>query len=68
MNFTPEENTKLKAMLIFLMKKKHRESDGKCGFHLSELQPILDELSDDGVIHKRPTINNNKYFINPSKL
>lgn len=65
MQFNEEETAKLKAMLGFLIKKKHRESNGKCGFHIMELQPLLDDMVAEGVITKRPTINNSQYFINP---
>lgn len=64
MEFTPEENQKLKAMFKFIVKKKHIESNGSCGFHLMDLQPILDELEADGTIKMRPTINVDKYFLN----
>lgn len=62
--FTPEETKKLKNMFTFIIKKKHIESDGNCGFGLMELQSILDELTADGTIVKRPTINSEKYFLN----
>lgn len=67
MTFTPEETQKLKAMMLFLVKKKHKQSDGHCGFHISELQPFLDELEQEGSITLRPTINTNKYFLNNQK-
>jgi len=63
MQFTPEEKTKLKAMMLFLVKKKHMESAGNCGFQINELQPFLDELEHEGSIKLRPTINSNHYFL-----
>lgn len=68
MSLSPEETTKLKAMFMYLAKKRHKESEGKCGFHLMELQPILDELTADGELVKRPTINADKYFLNLNKI
>lgn len=64
MTFTPKETKKLKAMLLFLVKKKYNESGGHCGFHIMELKPILEELEKDGEIKLRQTINNNQYFLN----
>ena len=63
MTFTPEEITKLKTMFLFIIKRKHKESDGHCGFHISELNPILEELEQEGKIELRPTINSNQYFL-----
>jgi len=67
MQFNPEETQKLKAMLTFLVKKKHGESGGHCGFHITELQPILDELANEGIVIARPTIHNTQYFLNDRK-
>lgn len=64
MTFTPEEIEKLKAMMMYLVKKKHQLSEGNCGFHLQELQPIMDELAEEGKLIIRPTINKNQFFIN----
>lgn len=64
MTFTPEETQKLKAMMLFLVKKKHKESAGNCGFHLRELKPFLEELENEGSIKLRPTINEHQYFLN----
>ena len=66
MQFTPEEKTKLKAMLLFLVKKKSRESGGHSGFHVHELNPFLDELETEGEIISRDTLHCNKFFINPN--
>lgn len=63
MNYTDDEIKKLKAMLFYLVSKKHKESDGKCGFHLSELKPIMDELEKDRAVVLRPTINSSMYFL-----
>lgn len=63
MTFTEEEKTKLKAIMLFLVKKKHNDSDGHNGFHIIELNPILEELEKEGKIKLRPTINLNQYFI-----
>lgn len=63
MNFTPEETEKLKAMLLFLIKKKHKESGGSGGFLPSELQPVLKEMVIDGTIEKHETINSQMYFL-----
>lgn len=63
MEFTPDEIKKLKAMMLFLVQKKHKESDGKCGFHLNELNPIMDELEKDGEVKLRPCINSDAYFL-----
>lgn len=64
MNFTPEEQDKLKTMLTFLIKRKHVESGGHCGFTPRELEPILDDMVDEGLLVKRNTIHNYQYFIN----
>lgn len=64
MQFTPTEKEKLKAMVMYLVKKKHKTSDGHCGFHFSQLNKILDELVDEGKLQLRSTINTNKYFLN----
>lgn len=63
MQFTPEETEKLKTMFKFIVKKQHISSDGKSGFTLKQLQPILDELEADNQIIKRPTINAHAYFL-----
>jgi len=63
MQFTTEETTKIKAMLLYVVRKKQMESDFKCGFHITELNIILEELVKEGKIIKRPTINNDKYFL-----
>lgn len=68
MTFTPEEIQKLETMFMFLVQKKHNISDGNCGFHLNDLQPILDNLEAQGKIKLRPTINSSKYFINSNTL
>lgn len=64
MQFNPEEKKRLKAMVYFLIKRKAKESNNHCGFRLSEIEFILDELEQEGKIKKRPTINNHQYFIN----
>ena len=64
MTFTPDEMTRIKNMLKFLVKRKSEESDGHCGFHVNELNPILDELSQEGEISRRETIQSSKYFFN----
>ncbi|PHQ27873.1 hypothetical protein [Leeuwenhoekiella nanhaiensis] len=63
MQFSPEEIEKLKTMMLFLIRRKSNESAGHCGFHLKELEPILQQLVDEGKVELRPTINNNKYFL-----
>lgn len=63
MTFTLEERTKIKAMLLHLIKQKHGQSGGHCGFLINELNPILEDLVKDGEITKRPTININQYFL-----
>lgn len=65
MNLTPEEIEKIKKMFLFLIKKKDQETNGG-GFHLHELNPILEKMAEDGEIEKRPTINHNKYFLKPN--
>lgn len=65
MEFTPEEKEKLKAMFLFVVKKKHRASGGHCGFQMRDLNPILEELEAEGKIELRPTINCNQYFLKP---
>lgn len=63
MEFTSDETKKLKAMLLYLVQKKHKQSEGHCGFNTNELNPILEELEADGEIIKRPTINSDRYFL-----
>lgn len=63
MQFTLEEKEKLKTMLLFLIKRKAKESAGHCGFALNELNPVLDELVNENKADLRPTINSNKYFL-----
>lgn len=63
MTFTPEETKKLKAMLLYMVEKKHQQSEGHCGFHAIDLNPILEELEKDGNIVKRPTVNSERYFL-----
>lgn len=63
MNYTPEETKKIKAMLLFLIKRKHKSSAGHGGFLITELNPILEELKEEGVIELKPTINTNQYFL-----
>lgn len=50
-------------MLLFLVKRKHNESTGHCGFGLLELQSLLDEMEEAGEIVKKRTINSSKYFL-----
>ncbi|MBW2961294.1 hypothetical protein [Mesonia aestuariivivens] len=68
MQYTDEEISKLKAMLLFLVKKKHNESDGHCGFHINELEPVLKQLEEDGEVETRPTINTRMYFLKNGTL
>ena len=63
MQYTDEEISKLKAMLLFLVKKKHNESDGHSGFHINELEPVLKQLEEDGEVETHPTINTRMYFL-----
>lgn len=65
MDFTPEEKQKVKAMLIFLVKKKHKSSGGHCGFHPIELLELLEELVIDGEIISRDTIHAKRYYLKP---
>ncbi|MAM17590.1 MAG: hypothetical protein CMH22_06510 [Methylophaga sp.] len=63
MQFSPDEIEKLKTMMLFLIRRKAKESNGHCGFHLKELEPVLQKLVDEGKVELRPTINSNKYFL-----
>ncbi|SOC79846.1 hypothetical protein SAMN06296241_1384 [Salinimicrobium sediminis] len=63
MQFSPEEKNKLKAMLLFLVKRKSKESGGHCGFHVNELNPFLDELVEEKKIKSRDTLHSNKFFL-----
>ena len=63
MQFTPDEMTRIKNMLKFLVKRKSEESGSHCGFHPNELNPLLDELVEEGEISRRDTIHSNKYFL-----
>lgn len=63
MQFTPDETNKLKAMLLFLIKRKHKSSNGHSGFLITELNTILQDMVKDGDIELRPTINTNQYFL-----
>lgn len=63
MTFTSEEIKKLKAMFLFVIKRKHNESGGHCGFHIMELNEILEELEKEGQIQLRKTIHKDKYFL-----
>lgn len=49
--------------MLFLIRRKSKESAGHCGFDLKELDTILQLLVDEGKVELRPTINNNKYFL-----
>ena len=64
MTLTSEEREKVKTMLTFLVKRKHIESGGHCGFHPIELTEYMDELVKEGKIKKRDTIKEHRYFIN----
>lgn len=64
MEFTDDETRKLKALILFLVEKKSKISGGKCGFHITELQPILDKMVIEGTIIQRDTIHNYQFFIN----
>lgn len=63
MEFSEEETQKLKAMLLFLVKRKQSQSAGHSGFHLNDLKPVLEELEKDGRIELRRTINSRMYFL-----
>ncbi|WP_179022029.1 hypothetical protein [Winogradskyella forsetii] len=67
MNFTPEETESIKKMFKFIVKKQHEFSDGKSGFRLNQLLPILEELEKETQIIKRPTINSYAYFLTTKK-
>ncbi|MBQ19125.1 MAG: hypothetical protein CMD31_00055 [Flavobacteriales bacterium] len=67
MTFTSEEMEKVRNMLTFLVRRKHVESGGHCGFHPNELIEIMDELVDDGIIKSRDTIKDKRYFLIPNK-
>ena len=64
MQFSHDEMTRIKNMLKFLVKRKSEESGGHCGFHVNELNPILDELVEEGQLQSRDTLHSNKFFIN----
>ncbi|HET8885581.1 MAG TPA: hypothetical protein VFM70_04420 [Salinimicrobium sp.] len=63
MTFTTEEKAEIKEVLLFLIERKSEESGGHGGFHLLELNPILNEMVEEGVILERDTIHCNKYFL-----
>lgn len=63
MKFSEEETKKLRAMMLFMVEKQHKLSDGKSGFRLNDIQPVLDDLETDKKINKRPTINSHAYFL-----
>lgn len=63
MQFTPEEKESIKKMLFFLVKRKHNESGGHCGFHPIELLENLEELVNEGQLKARDTINSRMYFL-----
>ena len=63
MEFTAEEMEKLKAMMMFVIKKMHNQSGGHSGFHVSDLNPILEDMEKDGQIQVRRTINLDRYFL-----
>lgn len=63
MDFTPEETEKLKTMMLFVIKKKHNQSGGHNGFHVSDLEPILNQLEKENKIELRRTINLDRYFL-----
>ncbi len=65
MEFTPEELEKLQRMFLFLIEKKQEQSNGHNGFHLLELQPILNEMVNKGLVKKRPSLNHDFYFTEP---
>lgn len=63
MTYTPSEKEKLKTTLTYLVKKKHQESGGHCGFHPMELLELLEELVSEGIIIKKDTIHSERYFL-----
>lgn len=63
MDFTEDEKQSLKKMIVFLAKKRYRSSGGHSGFDSKIIDPILQELVQDGVIELRPTINKDQYFL-----
>lgn len=63
MQYSSDEIKKLKAMLLYLVQKLDKKSDGHSGFHVKELEPILDDMVKDGVLQKRQTIHVDKYFL-----
>jgi len=63
MKFTPQEITDIKLLLLFLVEKKDKESGGHNGFHISELNPFLEQLDKEGEIKARDTLHNTQYFL-----
>ncbi|WP_300440642.1 hypothetical protein [Christiangramia sp.] len=63
MSLSDQEQTDIKAMLLFLIEKKAEVSGGHCGFHLNELNPFLQELEEEGKIKSRDTIHAKRYFL-----
>ncbi len=63
MEFTPEEKQSVKTMLHFLVKRKHKNSGGHCGFHPIELLELLEELVQEEKIKARDTIHARRYFL-----
>lgn len=68
MEFTKEERESLKKMMLFLVRKKDKESGGHCGFHPMDFFPIMEELMEELVrenkIISRDTLNVRRYFLN----
>ncbi|MBD0822615.1 hypothetical protein [Aestuariibaculum marinum] len=64
MTFTPEETSKIKAMLLYIIKQNEKQTGGHGGFHITDLNPLLEDLEKEGKIKLRRTIHNSKYFLN----
>lgn len=63
MRFSDEEIEKIKRMLLFLVKRKHNESEGHNGFHPNDLLELLGEMEREGSIRARRVMNGTKYFL-----
>lgn len=64
MEFTPKQKNAVKDMLRSLIGEKDKQSGGHCGFHLSELNPLLEEMQQEGTIKIRQTLHNDQCFLN----
>lgn len=71
MEFTAEEREKLKKVMMFLVRRRHNDSGGHCGFHpvdfLKTMGGLMEDLTAEGQVDERDSLHTKRYFLAKNK-